>query len=147
MHQEWTRRAWLKTAGAAALGTGLQSAMPAYLKAMDVSDESKRPKPADRRFRSAAVEAFIEQTRLRIGDTELAAMFVNCFPNTLDTTVEPGEFEGKPDTAVITGDIPAMWLRDSSAQVWPYLPLAAKDEPLRVLLEGIIRGRRRRVAF
>ena len=50
-------------------------------------------------------------------------MFTNCFPNTLDTTVEVGEFEGKPDTAVITGDIPAMWLRDSSAQVWPYLPL------------------------
>jgi hypothetical protein len=117
--------------------------MPAYLKAMDVSDESKRPKPADRRFRSAAVEAFIEQTRSRIGDAELAAMFVNCFPNTLDTTVEPGEFEGKPDTAVITGDIPAMWLRDSSAQIWPYLPLAAKDEPLRALLEGVIRRQAR----
>ena len=143
MHQEWTRRAWLKTAGAAAIGTGLQSAMPAYLRAMDVSEESKRPKPSDRRFRSAAVEAFIEQTRPRIGDTELAAMFVNCFPNTLDTTVEPGEFEGKPDTAVITGDIPAMWLRDSSAQVWPYLPLAAKDEPLRALLEGVIRRQAR----
>jgi len=143
MHQQWTRRAWLKTAGAAAIGTGLQSAMPAYLKAMDVSEESKRPKPADRRFRSAAVEAFIEQTHPRIGDTELGAMFVNCFPNTLDTTVEPGQFEGKPDTAVITGDIPAMWLRDSSAQVWPYLPLAAKDEPLRALLEGVIRRQAR----
>jgi len=70
-------------------------------------------------------------------------MFVNCFPNTLDTTVEPGEFEGKPDTAVITGDIPAMWLRDSSAQVWPYLPLAGKDEPLRALLEGVIRRQAR----
>ena len=70
-------------------------------------------------------------------------MFANCFPNTLDTTVEPGQFEGKPDTAVITGDIPAMWLRDSSAQVWPYLPLAAKDEPLRALLEGVIRRQAR----
>jgi meiotically up-regulated gene 157 (Mug157) protein len=105
--------------------------------------ESKRPKPADRRFRSTAVEEFIEQTRGRIGDPELAAMFVNCFPNTLDTTVEPGEFEGKPDTAVITGDIPAMWLRDSSAQVWPYLPLAGKDQPLRALLEGVIRRQAR----
>jgi hypothetical protein len=70
-------------------------------------------------------------------------MFTNCFPNTLDTTVEVGEFEGKPDTAVITGDIPAMWLRDSSAQVWPYLPLAAKDAPLRRLLEGVIRRQTR----
>jgi meiotically up-regulated gene 157 (Mug157) protein len=74
--------------------------------------------------------------RARIGDPALAALFVNCFPNTLDTTVEPGQFEGKPDTAVITGDIAAMWLRDSSAQVWPYLPLAAKDAALRELLGG-----------
>ena len=118
--------------------------MPSVLFASSVNlEESKRPKPADRRFRSAAVEAFIEQTRTHIGDPELAAMFVNCFPNTLDTTVEPGEFEGKPDTAVITGDIPAMWLRDSSAQVWPYLPLAGKDEPLRALLEGVIRRQAR----
>jgi meiotically up-regulated gene 157 (Mug157) protein len=73
----------------------------------------------------------------------LARLFVDCFPNTLDTTVEPGQFEGKPDTAVITGDIAAMWLRDSSAQVWPYLPLAAKDAALRQLLEGVIRRQTR----
>ncbi len=83
---------------------------------------SKRPEPSARKFQSAAVEAFILETSRQIADPELAAMFANCFPNTLDTTVEVGEFEGKPDTAVITGDIPAMWLRDSSAQVWPYLP-------------------------
>jgi uncharacterized protein len=69
----------------------------------------------------------------------LAAIFENCFPNTLDTTVQPGKFDGKPDTAVVTGDIAAMWLRDSSAQIWPYLPLASKDLALRDLLEGVIR--------
>jgi meiotically up-regulated gene 157 (Mug157) protein len=104
---------------------------------------SKRPQPSERKFQSAAVEAFIQETSRQIGDPELAAMFANCFPNTLDTTVEVGEFEGKPDTAVITGDIPAMWLRDSSAQVWPYLPLAAKDPALRRLLEGVIRRQAR----
>ncbi len=102
-----------------------------------------RPPPADRRFRSPVVEAFIENTQRQIGDSQLRELFGNCFPNTLDTTVEPGSFEGKPDTAVITGDIPAMWLRDSSAQVWPYLPLAAKDERLRALLEGVIRRQTR----
>jgi meiotically up-regulated gene 157 (Mug157) protein len=70
-------------------------------------------------------------------------LFSNCFANTLDTTVEPGSFEGNPDTPVITGDIAAMWLRDSSAQVWPYLPLAGKDPALLRLLEGVIRRQAR----
>src|ERR1039457_4231474 len=47
-----------------------------------------------------------------------------------DTTVRTGELDGKPDTFVITGDIDAMWLRDSAAQVWPYLPLAKDDARL-----------------
>jgi meiotically up-regulated gene 157 (Mug157) protein len=102
-----------------------------------------RPKVSERRFRSVAVEEFLIERKARIGDPVLAALFVNCFPNTLDTTVVPGKFEGKPDTAVLTGDIAAMWLRDSSAQVWPYLPLAAKDVALRQLLEGVIRRQTR----
>lgn len=65
-----------------------------------------------------------------IGDPKLAWMFENCYPNTLDTTVELGTLEGKPDTFVITGDIDAMWLRDSSAQVVPYIPLAKNDPAL-----------------
>ena len=40
---------------------------------------------------------------------------------------------------MITGDIEAMWLRDSTAQVWPYLPLAKEDPALRRLLEGVVR--------
>ena len=104
---------------------------------------SKRPRPADRKFRSAAVDAYIVSTSRRISDPALAEMFANCLPNTLDTTVLPGEFEGKPDTAVLTGDIPAMWLRDSSAQVWPYLALAGTDDRLRQLLEGVIRRQTR----
>jgi len=142
MQEQWTRRTLLKTAGAAAVGTGMQAMLPTAAWAFE-SVESGRPKAAGRRFHSATVEAFLETTRSRIGDPVLAAMFVNCYPNTLDTTVEPGSFEGKPDTAVITGDIPAMWLRDSSAQVWPYLPLASKDEKLRELLEGVIRRQAR----
>jgi meiotically up-regulated gene 157 (Mug157) protein len=102
-----------------------------------------RPKVSERRFQSVAVEEFLIERKARIGDPVLAELFVNCFPNTLDTTVVPGQFEGKPDTAVLTGDIAAMWLRDSSAQVWPYLPLAAKDTALRQLLEGVIRRQTR----
>ncbi len=102
-----------------------------------------RPKPAERRFRSEAVEQFLVARAAKIGNPELRQLFLNCYPNTLDTTVEPGSFEGKPDTAVLTGDIQAMWLRDSSAQVWPYVPLAGQDRPLRDLLEGVIRRQTR----
>jgi meiotically up-regulated gene 157 (Mug157) protein len=104
-----------------------------------VGNVDGRPVVGERRFRSEAVEEFLLRTRRQIGDPMLATLFTNCFPNTLDTTVTPGLFEGKPDTVVITGDIAAMWLRDSSAQVWPYLPFAARDKPLRLLLEGVIR--------
>ena len=139
---EISRRALLQGAGAAAV---LKSFPAAAQTSEDTSPVASghRPQPSARRFRSEAVEQFLVATKARIADPELATLFVNCFPNTLDTTVEPGTFEGKPDTTVITGDIPAMWLRDSSAQVWPYLPLAAKDERLRALLEGVIRRQTR----
>ncbi|HXZ79594.1 MAG TPA: glycoside hydrolase family 125 protein [Terriglobales bacterium] len=99
---------------------------------------SRRPEPAKRNFTSPAVEAKIAELKHFLGDTELAWLFENCFPNTLDTTVRAGTLDGKPDTFVITGDIPAMWLRDSSAQVWPYVPLAREDPQLRRLLAGVI---------
>jgi uncharacterized protein len=99
---------------------------------------TKRPDPAKRNFTSPAVEEAIAKTKTRIKDEKLAWMFENCFPNTLDTTVEFGSKNGKPDTFVITGDIHAMWLRDSTAQVWPYLPLANKDEKLKTLLAGVV---------
>ncbi len=101
---------------------------------------SKRPPPSERRFTSPAVEATIRDVKGRLKDRpQLAWLFENCFPNTLDTTVEVGERAGQPDTFVITGDIEAMWLRDSSAQVWPYLPLARDDDGLRRLLSGVVR--------
>ena len=48
-------------------------------------------------------------------------------------------------TFVITGDIPAMWLRDSSAQVWPFLRMSDVDEVREVLL-GIVREQWRCIA-
>ena len=65
-------------------------------------------------------------------------MFENCLPNTLDTTVSFAVKKGKPDTFVITGDIDAMWLRDSTAQVWPYLPLMKEDNRLKQLVAGLV---------
>ena len=102
-----------------------------------------RPPASERRFVSDAVERTIADARTAIGDPELAWLFENCFPNTLDTTVDHGSVDGKPDTFVITGDIEAMWLRDSSAQVWPYVPLARRDPALQRLLVGVIHRQNR----
>ncbi|MDD2476188.1 MAG: glycoside hydrolase family 125 protein, partial [Dysgonamonadaceae bacterium] len=99
---------------------------------------SKRPPLAKRNFVSSAVETTIEQTKSKIKDEKLKWMFENCFPNTLDTTVKHSLKGGRPDTFVITGDIEAMWLRDSSAQVWPYLQLMKEDKKLQVMIAGLI---------
>ncbi len=99
---------------------------------------SKRPKPGGRKFISDFVEAKIAEVKNDIADPELAWLFENCYPNTLDTTVTHKLINGKPDTFVITGDINAMWLRDSTAQVWPYLPLTHDDKKLRDLIAGVI---------
>lgn len=114
-------------------------AMLACMTAFSQNYESKRPAPADRLFRSEAVEAKIDEITSQLTNPKLAWMFANCFPNTLDTTVHYSESEdGTPDTFVYTGDIHAMWLRDSGAQVWPYVPLAAQDEALRKMIAGVI---------
>ena len=100
---------------------------------------SLRPALNDRKFTSKAVDHVIEQFKKNVADKELCWLFENCFPNTLDTTVDFTTLDGKPDTYVITGDIDAMWLRDSTAQVWPYMPLMKEDKPLQILIEGVIR--------
>lgn len=92
-----------------------------------------------RKFRSEAVESLIKEINTNVGNKEIAWLFNNCFPNTLDTTVEYSTVGGKPDTFVITGDIDAMWLRDSTAQVTPYLPLCKQDKDLQKMIEGVIR--------
>lgn len=142
-----TRRDFIKKGGLA-IAAAAMSASP--LKAMLKGREqggaaasveeyaSQRPKPEYRHFTSKAVEEVIAETKGKLKDPKLAWMFENCFPNTLDTTVNFQMLDGKPDTFVITGDIDAMWLRDSGAQVWPYVALCNKDEQLRLLIAGVI---------
>ena len=102
--------------------------------------ECKRPAREDRLFVSEAVEAKIVEVMSMLRNPKLAWMFGNCFPNTLDTTVHFTEEDesGEPDTFVYTGDIHAMWLRDSGAQVWPYIQLANEDDHLRKMIAGTI---------
>jgi meiotically up-regulated gene 157 (Mug157) protein len=136
-----TRRNFIKTTGIGITGLTLSpySKLFAYpLFTEPVHFKSLRPITSKRNFISKSVEETIIRVKKDISDPEIAWLFENCFPNTLDTTVTFSEPDGKPDTFVITGDIHAMWLRDSSAQVWPYLPLTKQDEPLRRLIAGVI---------
>ena len=128
-----SRKKFIAQSGLVAAGLAMR---PAW--ALGQNFESRRPPLADRKFSSDAVEAAIVGMKKKISNPELAWLFENCFPNTLDTTVEFEMINGKPDTYVITGDIDAMWLRDSTAQVWPYLPLVNKDAKLKQLIEGVI---------
>lgn len=134
------RRNFIKNISLATAGLTLAN-LPAYSFALDVlNDEFKtnRPSLSERKFTSKAVEKKILEVKSKLKDKELAWLFENCFPNTLDTTVNLGKKDSKPDTYVITGDIDAMWLRDSSAQVWPYLPLMKKDKELQALIAGVV---------
>ena len=120
------------------LTAGAIAATPQLLTASSPQKNSLRPEVSRRLFKSEAVEAEIIRIKKDIADPEIAWLFENCYPNTLDTTVHFSENGGEPDSFIITGDINAMWLRDSTAQVWPYLHLVNQDLQLKKLFAGVI---------
>ena len=69
-------------------------------------------------------------------DSKVARMFMACIENTLETTLSEQE-DGS--VFVITGDIPAMWLRDSACQLRPFLIFARKEPEIRKLIAGVIK--------
>jgi len=97
-----------------------------------------RVAPDKRNFSSPAIEKAITEFKGNVKNKELGWLFENCFPNTLDTTVFLKAKGANPDTYIITGDIDAMWMRDSTAQIWPYLPFMKSDPALQNLIAGVI---------
>lgn len=118
----------------AAIAIPTSAIAPAYAGPAD-----RRPVPESRKLVSPAVEAELLRVAARIGDPVLRGLWIDCFPNALDTTVSLGGSDAEPDAFIITGDIPCMWLRDSSCQVRPYLHLAKDDAVLTRLYRGLIR--------
>lgn len=88
----------------------------------------------------------IDQYKPKFADASVATLFSNCLPNTLDTTVFSFD-ASTPDTFIITGDIAAMWLRDSANQVAPYLRFLSKDAHLQSLVKGVVARHARSVAL
>ena len=78
-----------------------------------------------------------------MGRNKLADMYRNCFRSTWDTTLQRSE----GTVFLVTGDIPAMWLRDSSAQVYHYVPHAEKDPEVREAILGLLRRQFQYVAL
>lgn len=118
-----------------------------------------RPPPECRTFKSPPLEALIGRMRGVIRDPDLFRLFENSYPITLDTMVKWRGYANKTDkvtketyqtdeelTYVITGDIDAMWLRDSASQIYSYLPLLERsDSPdsLASLWRGLINSHTR----
>ncbi|KAI4272182.1 MAG: hypothetical protein LQ337_005465 [Flavoplaca oasis] len=114
----------------------------------------QRPVERCRKFPSPALEKTITRLRDKIADPDLFRLFENSYPNTLDTAVLWTGFAARdasaPDSSdafdedlafVITGDINAMWLRDSANQILSYLPLLEPSESpktIAALFRGII---------
>lgn len=83
----------------------------------------------------------MQDMTMRVADalpqfSRLPKIFADTFSNTYSTTLQQ-----QPDGSVfvITGDIPAMWLRDSAAQVRVYLPLAKTDPHFAKLIAGVVK--------
>ena len=115
----------------------------------------QRPHERCRTFISPAVEDVIDDIYPRMKDPDLAQIFRNAFPNTLDTTVrwhvdgiktfaprsklvqDKDKWQG-PQSFIVTGDINAEWLRDSTNQLAQYQTLAKTAPEISNLILGAI---------
>ncbi|CAE6488470.1 unnamed protein product [Rhizoctonia solani] len=104
-----------------------------------------RPPPECRTFNSSSVETVIDQMKKRLKDPDVARLFENTFPNTLDTTVK--YFSKEKNLAfIITGDITAQWLRDTANQLAHYHSLLGQDKELATLVKAVINNEARYIA-
>ncbi|KAH8878663.1 DUF1237-domain-containing protein [Thozetella sp. PMI_491] len=112
-----------------------------------------RPPPECRTFNLPAMEEKLEELKKVIKDPDLFRLLENSYPNTLDTMVKWRGFANGTDeelTYVITGDIDAMWLRDSASQIYSYLPFleaSTSKDSLASLWRGMINSHSRYVVI
>ncbi|AET38645.1 glycoside hydrolase family 125 protein Ecym_3142 [Eremothecium cymbalariae DBVPG len=116
---------------------------------------NQRPPEDCRTFSSPLIEEFIKEFKGKLKDQDLAILFENTFPNTLDTTIlwhvtaeenqrmknhaDQNSYRNEyPETFVVTGDIKAEWLRDSSWQLAVYQPFIKRDPYIKELIRGAI---------
>ena len=71
----------------------------------------------------------------KIADEKVREMFRKCYLNTLETTVK---YDEDGNVFIITGDIEAMWLRDSSVQVSHYVRAAKEDKDAKAIVKNLL---------
>ena len=98
---------------------------------------NSRPPYEKRTFNSLEIDNYLQSLEKKFNNPILYKIFSNCYPNTLDTTVDYNS--DKKETFIITGDIKAMWLRDSSLQIYPYLKHCSKDKDLSNMIKGLFK--------
>ncbi|KAM7205402.1 Uncharacterized conserved protein UCP028846 [Naviculisporaceae sp. PSN 640] len=105
----------------------------------------QRPPPSCRTFNLTSVESALLNLSSQITDPDLSRLFVNTLPNTLDTAIKWHGVAGNDSTQeltfLITGDIDAMWLRDSANQLLSYISFLTPDpsfSSLASLYRGVI---------
>lgn len=86
----------------------------------------------------ACVKAYIDSFQKDL-DPKIFTIFKSAFPNTLETTVQHYDLtKGNESTYIITGDIEAMWLRDSTNQFLPYIRMKTQCPNMEALSKGLI---------
>jgi len=90
----------------------------------------------ENKLKYESIEKIITKVKEELKDEKLGRLFENCYRNTLTHTLQKTK-EGNVFT--ITGDIPAMWLRDSVCQFRPYIVLCKEDSEIADLIEGLIK--------
>lgn len=106
-----------------------------------------RPQVENRATFLPVIDEYIEEVSAPIRNLELKRLLINTYTNTLDTTLYHYVESDHLKTFVITGDIPAMWLRDSTAQVWQYFPLISSSQELKNIFSGLIRKQAELIAL
>jgi uncharacterized protein len=86
-------------------------------------------------MRSDALEAVLAELDPVLRQEGLADLFARALRDTLQAAVR---VEPDGSVFVVSGDIPAMWLRDSAGQVMPYLRFCGNDVGLRQVVRGVI---------